>query len=469
MTFVQDTQHKIGAIASKIEGTNSTAAARLMRLYNALGRAPDSMPEAWAATNVQQMIDVNTIAAQMRAKDIPSFPWRLLEWVRNLLIFLPLALTWLGISSAVSAYSSYITSVLQNSHLTLDQKNQIVNTPFLYLWQQGFGGHLSNQGFILSSLAFFDFLLLSALFVLTGIVNYRSHLRSNAKEQEVELLQEELSDALADAALCMTSISIQDQQPSNVADLSRQLLNELSKERQRLDDLSTRREKELADLKGFTDALLPISQNMLNGASHIQQSTDNLTNVLRGLSSPLQQLVSDIQNMLNTITQMLQSQRETSESVKQLVNDQKTWGSDLEQAMDELSVSTRSLNQLPAAINQWTGQLAGLVSQLAIEHQAQTTVSQMTADVASGLQEALKAIHQTTNELRSMANDFYTIMNLQRDFPNAVKASLNDVIRDYGNAASTLAQSGNSLAYASQMLMNASARFNGGGPLPMRP
>lgn len=462
MSFTQDTQQKIDTVARKIERVNPTAANRLFRLSAAVGHAPGAMTEAWAATNIQQMIDTQTIAAQLSARDIPPRWLRALEWVRNLLIFAPLVLTWYGISSAVSAYSAFVDAVKQQPVASQSQ----LQLPFLYLWQQGFEGHLTN-GLILSNLAFIDAILLFALVVLTGLVNIRSHLRSGRKEQEVEALQEELTDALADAALCLTTTT--GQQPSNVADLSRQLLNELAKERQRLDDLSTRREKELADLKSFTDALLPISQNMQNGASQIWQSTDNLTQVLQTLSVPLQQLVGDMQNMLATTAQLLQLQRETSDNVKQLVSEQKTWGTDLEDAIDELTVATNSLNQLPAAINQWTGQITGLVNQLTIEHQAQTTVSQITADAATGLQDALKTIHQSSNNLRGMANDFYTIMNIQKDFPNVVKASLDNATRDYVNAASGVAQSAQNLAYAAQMLMSVANHLNGGGAVRVHP
>src|SRR5579859_5376079 len=164
MTFVQDTQRKVETVARKIEKANPTAAARLMRLSGAIGRAPGSMPEAWAATNIQQMIDVHTIALQMRAKDNPPLLLRSFDWIRNLLIFLPLALTWYGIANAVSAYSSYITSIQGQP---LDVKTQIMQTPFLYLWQQGFGGHLANW-LILSNLALVDFFLLTGLIFLTA-------------------------------------------------------------------------------------------------------------------------------------------------------------------------------------------------------------------------------------------------------------------------------------------------------------
>lgn len=462
MSFIADTQTKLDTVARKIQRINPSAANRLYRLSGAVGQAPNSMVDAWAVTNVQQMIDAHVIAEQMRAKDIPPLSLRVLEWIRNLLIFLPLVLTWYGISNAVSSYSMYVSAVKSNPQADQAQ----LQLPFLYLWQQGFGGYLPNW-LVLSKLAFYDFLLLSLLVILTAIVNFRSHLRTSSKEQEVELVQEELTDALADAALCLASRN--GSQPTDIIDISRQLLNQLDQERQRINDLSVRREKELADLKSFTDALIPISQNMMEGARLIQQSTDGLSLVLQNLTVPVQQMATDQRQLITNVGQLLQLQGETNHNVKQLVFDQKEWGNSLEEAIDEIIQSTRSLNPLPAAINQWTNQLGALVNQLGIEHQAQTTVSQMTADAATGLQDALKNIHQAANELRSMANDFFTIMNTQKDFPNAVKASLNDVIRDYNNAATSVAQGGNNLAYAAKMLFDAASRLNGSGNGQMHP
>jgi hypothetical protein len=462
MSFTTETQTRIDTIARKIQRVNPTAANRLFRLSAAVGYAPDSMADAWALTNVQQMIDTHAVAAQMRAKDIPPRSLRLLEWLRNLLIFLPLVLTWYGISRAVSSYATFITTLNNNPAADKTQLTQ----PFLYLWQQGFGGYLPSW-LTLSQLALYDFILLALLVILTAIVNIRSHLRTNSKEQAVEVLQEELTDVLADAALCLTTR--RGQQPTNVVDLSQQLLDELAKERQRLDDLSTRREKELADLKSFTDALIPISQNMLNGATQVQQATSRLTQTIVDITAPVQHLLTNQQQQLGTLVQLLTTQRETSDNVKQLVNDQKDWGQSLEEAIDDFTTSTRRLDQLPAAITQWTNQLGNLVNQLTIEHKAQTTVSQMTADAALGLQDALKNIHQAANELRSMSNDFFTIMNTQKEFPAAVKLGLNDVIRDYNNAAASVAQGGNNLAYAARMLLDAANRLNGGGNIPMHP
>ena len=466
MTFTSDTQGKLDTVAGKIQKTNKSAAERLFRLSAAVGRAPDSMANAWAATDVHYMIDARVIAEQMRAQDIPGLWLRFLEWVRNVLIFLPLVVTWYGVSRAMGSYSVYVNAIVNDPRADKTP----LTLPFLYLWEQGFGGHLPGW-LVLSQLAFYDFVLLALLFLLTGFVNIRSHLRTSRKEQEAELVQEELTDALADAALCLTDR--RGQQPMDAVDIAKQLLDELGKERQRLDALSSRREKELADLKGFTDALIPISRNMLEGAVHIKQSADNLTlafqqstnnlaQVFQNITPQIQQMATDQKQLLGTVGQLFQVQNGTYQEVKQLVEDQKNWGQALEDAVDEFTVSTRGINQFTGQINQWSNHLSGLVTQLTNEHQAQTTVSQMTADAARGLQEALKEIQQASNNLRSMAADFYSILNMQKAFPDVVKASLNDVIRDYNNAAANVAQGGSNLSYAAKILYDAAGRLNGG-------
>jgi len=446
VNIVNDTQVKLNTLADKIRRVNPSAAARLLRLSAAVRRDQGSMADAWAANDVHRMIDAHVIAEQWRARDIPPFWLRLLEWLRNLLIFVPLAMTWLGISMAVSSYSAFVNAINSNPHADKAQ----LQLPFLYLWQQGFGNRLPGW-LVLGNLALYDFLLLCFLLLLTAIVNIRSHLRSSQKEEEAELLQEELTDALTDAALCLTDR--RGQQPMDAVDIAKQLLDELAKERQRLDALALRREKELADLNGFTDALVPISQNMLNGAGYIQQATDQLKQVLQDLTAPIQQMAAAQQQLLGDVGQLIQLQGETSRDVKQMMGDLSTWGTTMKDALDEFSTETRGLNQLPTAINQWSNQLTGLVTQLGNQYNAQATLSQMAASAGTNLQQALKEIGSASNELRSMANDFFTMMNSQKD-----------VLRDYNSAAASVAQGGNNLGYAAQRLYEVANRLNGGHP-----
>lgn len=453
MSFIVDTQTKLEKLAHRIKKINPSAANRLFRLSAAVGRVPNSMSDAWAANDVHKMIDAQVIAEQMRAQDIPNLGLRIMEWFRNLLIFIPLVLTWLGISSAVSSYATFVNAVTNKPHADTTQ----LQLPFLYLWQQGFGGYLPGW-LILSKLAFYDFILLLILVFLTGIVNIRTHLRTSSKEREAEELQEQLTDALTDAALCLAKRPGQSSGGSGGGvDVSQQVLDQMEKERQH-------RDQELVTLKNMVDSLKPISDSMLNGAQFIQQSTDQLRQVLQNLTGPVQQMADGQQHILHEMRQLVTAENSTAQDVKQLVSDQQQWGAALKQATDELSKSAVNLNLLPAAINQWTNQLSGLVNQLTVEHQAQATVTQQTADIAIKLQAALTQIHDAANHLRSMSKDFYDIMNTQKAFPDAVKASLGDVIRDYNNAAASVAQGGNNLAYAARMLYDAANRLNGATP-----
>lgn len=452
MSLIANTQTKIDNVARKIQKINPSAANRLFRLSAAVGRAPNSMYSEWAANDIHQMVGAQVIAEQMRAKDIPHGGLRFLEWIRNLLIFLPLVVTWFGISSALSGYTTFVSAV--NSDPNAD-KTQL-QLPFIYLWQQGFGGQLPGW-LVLSKLAFYDFILLLLLVALTGIVNIRTHLRTSRKEQEAELLQEELTDALADAALCLTRPRAGQPGGASGVDISpqlQQLQEEIEKDR-------LGREQAVTDFQTTFSPMIPILQNLLNGAPYLQQSIDSLKQTLLNLTGPVQQLVNDQQQLLNTVGQLLQEQQNTGQAMQQLVHNQQTWGQSLERAINELVRTTQGLNALPAAINQWTGQLSALINELSVEHQAQTTVTQQIAEAATKLQAAFEQVQEAANNLGAMSTHYYDIMNMMRAFPDTIRTSLGQVTRDYNEAAARVAQSGYQLNNAAGMLLNVVSRLNG--------
>jgi hypothetical protein len=72
---------------------------------------------------------------------------------RNVLVFVPVALTWLAVSKSTSAFAAY-TSV---------NKNSVVN--FLEFWQNGYG-FLSNS-WTIGHVAFLDFLIIAAIILIT--------------------------------------------------------------------------------------------------------------------------------------------------------------------------------------------------------------------------------------------------------------------------------------------------------------
>lgn len=463
MSFIADTQTKLDTVARKIQKINPSAANRLFRLSAAVGRAPNSMYDAWSLNDIHQMVGVQAITEQLRAKDIPSQGLRFLEWTRNLLIFLPLVLTWYGISNAVNSYYTFVTVVRNNP--AADQAQ--IQLPFLYLWQQRFGGYLPGW-LTLGNLAFYDFILLFLLVILTAIVNVRTHLRTSRKEQEAELLQEELTDALSDASLCLTRPRAGQGGGVGGVDISpqlQQLQEEIQKDRESRD--ATRQ-----DFKTLIEPLAPLLQNMITRAQYIQGSMDNLAQVqqssmnglsqtLQGLSATAQQLVTNQEQLLTTVGELLTEQKNGTLSVKQMVEDQRIWGQAIMNAVQEFAKLSQGLNQMPAAIKQWTAQLEALVNQLSVEHQAQITVTEKTSDAAAHLKSAFDQVEKVAADLISISNDFFDLKNMMQGFPGFVNATIGEVARQYNTAAASVAQGGNNLNDAARILQEAANRLNG--------
>src|SRR5450432_1849620 len=192
MLNVVSTQKKLEKLASDLDESHATVATRLRELSAAIGG--DASAEDWAATDLQQVIHPEAIAEGIKARAVPATWLRVFEWLRNVLIFAPLVLTWLGISQATDKYQVLLSN---NSALT--------SQPFLLLWEQGFNNTLPTP-FILSHLAFWDFLILAGILLLTGVVNWLYSINNAQAEKEADQLREEITTALGEASLCLAAV-----------------------------------------------------------------------------------------------------------------------------------------------------------------------------------------------------------------------------------------------------------------------
>ena len=80
-----------------------------------------------------------------------------LTLVRNIFVFVPVALTWSAVSHATAAFAIYVK---QNG-------NSLVN--FLEFWQNGFG--ILAHEWVIGFIAFLDFVLISVVILLTILVS----------------------------------------------------------------------------------------------------------------------------------------------------------------------------------------------------------------------------------------------------------------------------------------------------------
>ncbi|HEX6796300.1 MAG TPA: hypothetical protein VF116_01150 [Ktedonobacterales bacterium] len=109
---------------------------------------------------------------------------KLSAW-RNVFALLPLLLTWLALGLASLAY-----------HQELAADSKLIGTPFLDLWQTGFGGRL---GLTFAGTALIDLVLLTILVILTAWL----HLAEGLEQRAATDVVGRLNDALARLAITM--------------------------------------------------------------------------------------------------------------------------------------------------------------------------------------------------------------------------------------------------------------------------
>jgi hypothetical protein len=81
-----------------------------------------------------------------------------LTLARNILVFVPVALTWSAVSHATSAFAIYVS------------RNTGSVTNFLEFWQNGF--HILSREWVIGYIAFLDFLIITLVIALTILVSF---------------------------------------------------------------------------------------------------------------------------------------------------------------------------------------------------------------------------------------------------------------------------------------------------------
>ena len=136
-----------------------------------------------------------------------------LSVIRNSIVFLPVALTWIAVSKATSAFSLYTS------------KNSIAVVNFLEFWQNGYG--VLAKEWTIGRIAFLDFLLILLVIVLTLLTAYLSRRNQNNREDAIGELDHERTALALDlsaylfAKQAVTPLTMN----ANMATALRQLLN----------------------------------------------------------------------------------------------------------------------------------------------------------------------------------------------------------------------------------------------------
>ena len=221
------------ATAKALQRLADEATAREPSLGTVLARLADAVREGRTteAAAYTGAVDPRGLAELLAGKH--SRLWAILEVIRNVLVFAPIAVTWFGLSIAASSYAQL-----------LGERPELVSRPFLLLWQEGFAGRLALN---FSTLAITDASLIGVLIVLSLALHIRSEVR-DAQVRTQALLKESEIRALLGHVSSLGALDF------GTGD-AETILADMAAEERRIYERAVEREGQLFDLEGAIDRL----------------------------------------------------------------------------------------------------------------------------------------------------------------------------------------------------------------------
>lgn len=222
----QETAGALQRLADEATAREPSLGTLLARLAEAVREGRTT--EAAAYTGA---VDPRGLAELLAGKH--SRLWAVLEVIRNVLVFAPIAVTWFGLSIAASAYAQL-----------LGARPDLISRPFLLLWQEGFNGTVALN---FSTLAITDASLIGVLIVLSLALHIRSEVR-DAQVRTKALLKESEIRALLGHVSSLGALDF------GTGD-AESILADMAAEERRIYERAVEREGQLFDLEGVVERL----------------------------------------------------------------------------------------------------------------------------------------------------------------------------------------------------------------------
>ncbi|MCO5215858.1 MAG: hypothetical protein M9950_06845 [Thermomicrobiales bacterium] len=276
---------QISDIASLLEGVDQRSADRLDELANAV--TSTNGRQRWSDVDLRRAFNTDRLAHAYAVKHEGGYAPKSIEVadkLRNVLVLVPILLTWWALGSAVSNYASYMKANPESA------------TPFLVLWEQGFDGRAAWFAPSLSHVAFVDAILIGVIIIITFYTHGRREEQEDNIADTASLFQAEMDNALAEASVLLATD--RSSRPVRLADAvermadsfeesSGALLNQLQVEHDRMELMASRREREVTDFGSF-------ATSMRAGAEEMQRVLASLRDVARGLDASIADMATDM-------------------------------------------------------------------------------------------------------------------------------------------------------------------------------
>jgi len=286
-----DVARGLEEMSERIAPVDECASERMRTLARAI--ASDEGRQRWAEVDLRRAFNTERLAYALALKHEGGYAHSTIagaDRLRNVLVLMPILLTWFALAEASKAYNAFIA-------LYPDEVRQ----PFLLLWERGFGGEASRFAPSFSMVALLDAVLIAVIIALTLYSHGRRESREEKVDQTAERFQADLDNVLAEASIVLavdrgSRPALLARNVDRLVDRfdhnSQELLTRLRVEHDRLEQLAVRREREFADFGVF-------ASGMRAGAEETHRLLVELRQVSSGLQAALEDLTSEVSSSVD--------------------------------------------------------------------------------------------------------------------------------------------------------------------------
>lgn len=344
--------------------------------------------------------------------------------VRNVLVLLPILLTWAALAEASEAYERYI-----------NREPEAVSQPFLLLWQRGFGGEASWHSPSFSTVAILDAAIIGVIIILTFYSHGRREEREEMIQRRANAFQTDLDNVLAEATIALAPdragrpamLARSVERLAERFDInSQELLTRLQREHDRLEAIANRREKEFTDFGVF-------ASGMRAGAEETHRLLIDLRQVSNGLQQALEDLTSEIgvasdqqrslHNAVNSLERLVATNiqsdhsvvRQLSEAAGALADSADKSLAGAEAAAQAGRVSTEAVRGIAEVAASLAASQSRLEHALANETESNSRLVDSLRTGMNGVGASTKSLTEIAHGLATLKEEFARISDLSQE------------------------------------------------------
>ncbi len=445
---------EIEAISVSVGEVDTKSAERLTDLASSL--ETDESRLRWADVDMRQAFNTEQIAHAYAVKReggyVPAIVDRV-DRLRNVLILLPILLTWFALFEASRNYAKFI-----------EANPEAVSSPFLLLWEQNFGGTAGWWSPTFSLLALTDAGIIGFIILLTFYSHGRREAREEAIDKSAVLFQTELDNVLAEATVALAPDragrpAMLARSVHRLADRfdnsSQELLTRLKAEHDRLASIANRREREIADFGVFASGMRSGAEETHRVLLEMKQLSTGLQNALEDLASEvsasgehqhsLQKSVASLERLVGAGMQSDAAlTRKLAEAAEALADAADRSLAGAETASQAGRLATDAVHGIVDLTASLSGGQARLEHALAEQTEANSKLADSLRSGVGGVSAssrslgdismALSQLREEFNRMSQLAGEQNITLSRLLSEQNTMASSLSDVARDLGAA-----------------------------------